>query len=391
MSKRDKLTEMLQTDPFGLLKSKSNKAPLTIAESKLVKSFEEILDFFELHNSEPKSNISDISEFRLYSRLRAIRSDPGKVKTLKKYDFVGLLEGKEIREITLEELLSDDPLGLLNTDIESSIYELKHVSPTERISPQYLSRRRVCKEFPSYEEMFLALHADLESKKRRLVRYNSKDLNVGGFYVLSGILLYLKSIDGKLAKTEFRSGERERFDGRTVCIFENGTQSDMLFRSLNKAMYLDGYSISEILDSKSLSSDVEEQDVQNGYIYILRSKNRQVKDIPNLYKIGHTSGLVTQRIKNAKAQSTYLFDEVEIVSAFRCINIGSMSLEKKIHDFFELVRLDIELIDAQGNTYGPKEWFQVELKTIEEAITFILNDEIQSYYFDDRVQQIVKK
>jgi len=179
--------------------------------------------------------------------------------------------------------------------------------------------------------MFNILHEELASKKRRLIKYTSSDLNVGNFYALDGILFYLKSIEGDTNKYVFNSGERERFDGRTLCIFDNGTQSDMLFRSLDKAMQLDGYSISaKINDSSIDETSIDESDVLNGYIYVLASKNPDVKDFENLYKIGHTTGSVADRIKNAKKEATYLFYDIDIISTHRCLNIQSYNLEQTL-------------------------------------------------------------
>ncbi len=391
MSKRDELIALLQNDTFGLLKDDNRKKEMTSEESALVTSFEEIQNFIEEHGREPISNLSNVIEFKLFSRLKAIRSDAHKVKALKKYDFHGLLIGEEISELDIEDIINDDPFGLLEGDVEKDIFALKHVKPIEIIKPEYLARRKVCKDFEQYKDMFAAIHDELANKKRRFVRYISSDLEIGNFYALSGILLYLKSVDGKVEKITFNSGERERFDGRTECIFDNGTQSDLLFRSLDKAMQIDGYSISELLDSPVNEDQMNEQDILNGYIYILKSMNAKVQHINDLYKIGHTTGTVDNRIKKTKREATYLFDDVSVVSTMRCFNIHSYNLEQRIHDFFSSVKLDIELFDNRGNIYRPHEWFRVNLNAIEDAIKLIINNEIDNFIYDDRIQQIVKR
>ncbi len=391
MSKRDELLALLQRDSFGLLKGDGPKMALSPKEAILVSSFEEIQDFFEKHGREPQSNLININEFKLYSVLKAIRSDAHKINALKKYDFHGLLTGVGIKEITIEGIISDDAFGLLTSDAETGIYSFEHVKPIERIRPEYLSRRTVCKNFAQYKEMFAVLNNELASKKRRLKKYKSSDLAIGGFYVLSGILLYLQSIDGKVDSINYKSGERDRYDGRTICIFDNGTQSDMLFRSLDKAMQHDGYSISDLIETEDGESQISESDVTNGYIYVLRSRNAHVQNIRNLYKIGHTVSLVAERIRNAKQEATYLFDNVDVVSVFRCLNIESYNLERTIHDIFSSVRLDIELVDNTGNMYKPQEWFKVNLIVIEDAIKLIIANRINEFVYDDKVQQMVKK
>lgn len=391
MNKRDELLALVQNDTFGLLKTNTKKRELSANESALVSSFEEILHFIDEYGREPQSNISDINEYKLFSRLRAIKSDANKLKLLKKYDLIGLLNGEDIKEITLENIISDDSFGLLQTDVDTDIYNLKHVKPIDRIQPDYLARRTLCKDFSQYKEMFSSLHEELALKKRRLVKYRYSDLEVGKFYVLSGLLLYLKSTDGMIESYSYNSGERARFDGRTLCIFDNGTQSDMLFRSLDKAMQIDGYSISDKCILPDNGNSIIEDDVFNGYIYVLKSKNPNVQHIQDLYKIGHTTGSVAERIKNAKLEATYLFDNVEVVSTFRCFNIHSYNLEQTIHDFFSSVKLDIELWDKNKNVYRPKEWFRTKLQVVEDAIKLIISGGISDHVYDDRIQQIIRK
>lgn len=64
-------------------------------------------------------------------------------------------------------------------------------------------------------------------------------------------------------------------------------------------------------------------------------------------------------------------------------------LENTIHSFFDQVRLNIEISDEEGRIYRPREWFDVPLQIIEEAVTIIVNDDISNYYYDKSVQQII--
>lgn len=391
MSKRPEILKLLKDDPLGLLKSASIKGSISQEDRILISSFEEIQDYFDEHQKEPSSGISNIIEFKLASRLHAIRTDPKKVRILMKYDFIGLLKGKEVKEITVEDVISDDPFGLLNNTSSADIFKMKYVKSSDRIKPDFLSRRKVCKEFSKYKEMFNILHEELETKKRRLIKYDPADLKENNFYVLNGVLLYLDSIKGNVDKYEYDSGERDRFDGRTLCIFDNGTESEMLFRSLDKAMQIDGYSIGKIEYTKKSGGVESESDVLNGYIYILRSRNASVQNIKDLYKIGYTSGLVSGRIKNAKNEATYLFDDVDVVSTFRCLNIQTHNLEQTIHNFFSGVKLDIELFDRKGSSYRPREWFRVDIKLMEEVIDLIISNKIDEYMYDAKINQIIKR
>lgn len=206
---------------------------------------------------------------------------------------------------------------------------------------------------------------------------------------MNGIILYLESVDGESSEYDYRSGTRTRFDGRTSIVFDNGTMSDMLYRSLDKALQKDGFSISEPIELSSIQ-EISEEDNHNGYIYILRTKNNRLSKYKNLYKIGCTTSAVSDRIKNAHKEATYLFSEVEIVKALRCYNIIPDELEDKIHKFFNEQRLSIEIYDKDNNLFRPREWFVVALDAIEEAVSIILRNEQDIYYYNQTIQQIVK-
>ncbi|MBK8953369.1 MAG: hypothetical protein IPM85_15010 [Chitinophagaceae bacterium] len=208
MRKRSELIDLIKNDPFGLLKSDYIKKGISDDDSVLINSFEEIQSFIEEHNCEPQSNLSNMIEFKLFARLKAIRSDAKKIKILYKYDFAGILKGENIKEITIEDIIADDSDGLLGEIEESEIFKLKHVKAVERIKPDFLSRRKSLQSLSHYKEMFNILHEELASKKRRLIKSTSSDLNVGNFYALDGILFYLNSIEGDTNKYVFNSGER---------------------------------------------------------------------------------------------------------------------------------------------------------------------------------------
>ena len=224
-----------------------------------------------------------------------------------------------------------------------------------------------------------------------MVNYTSDFLQPGRFYVLGGIILYLESVDGNSEEYDYKSGSRVRFDGRTTIIFDNGTTSDMLFRSLDKALQKDGFAISErsVTDKENVS--ISNDDVQNGYIYILRTKNNNLTKYKNLYKIGCTAGAVNERIKNAVKEPTYLFSEVEVVSALRCYNIVPEELEDKMHSFFDSQRLNTEIYDKDNHLFRPREWFVVNIDSIKEAVKLILEGVQDDYYYNPTIQQIVKK
>lgn len=393
-TKKDKLSEIFESDLLGLLAvDEPIVTPVSPQDGRLIDSFQEISDFYETNQRCPELG-DDICEYRLASRLAAIKKDPKKVKTLLPYDYYNLLESEETKSVSVEELISDDPLGLLDGDDEAdSIYTLSHVKPSERLRPDYIAHRKVCKDFDLYEKAFQRIHDDLEHGRRRLVEFKEGDLHEGCYYVLRGVVLYLEQNLAVKQKIEYKSGAKVRREGRTRCIFDNGTESSMLYRSLGKALKLDGFCISDLIEQNESSISIDSTDVQNGYIYVLRSLSRapQIRSIRNLYKIGYCSGDVTTRIKNAIHEPTYLMNDVEVVLTVRCYNLDVPYLEASIHSFFSNVNVYFEVRDDEGIMHYPKEWFTVPLNIIEEAIPLIVDKKIDSYRYDNNMQMIIQK
>jgi hypothetical protein len=194
-----------------------------------------------------------------------------------------------------------------------------------------------------------------------------------------------------LTEKTYQGQVYRRKDGRTRCIFDNGTESTMLFRSLTNAMRIDGFGISDIQMNDDGTPKIEPNDVQNGYIYVLRSlsRNPKIRQMRNLYKIGYCSGDVTTRIQNAAKEPTYLMSDVEVVLTARCYNLDVPYLEANIHRFFSGTNLQLEIRDNQGIKHYPREWFLVPLSVVEDAIQLIVKKEIEHYTYNSNLKMIV--
>ena len=390
-SKEDKFKGIFDNDPLGLLhverpSSQGNKTE----EQRLIDSFEEISDFFEEHGREPNSE-NNLQEHTLRSRLDGIRSDPKKAKILLPYDFHRLLQSEETKSVSVEEILDDDPLNLLDVQGDNGIFVLTHVKKTDRIRPEYISRRRKCEDFYKYEEGFSRIHQDLKDGRRKLVEFHENDIAVEKYFVLRGILMYLEKNTADYQEKQFNSGNRTRLDGRTRCIFDNGTESSMLLRSLNKALCIDGFGISEIIEHKEGEVKIMDGDVQNGHVYVLRSLSNkpEIAQKKNLFKVGYSVGDITERIKNAPKEPTYLLSDVQPVLAVRCFNLNVENLETTIHEFFREVNVVLEVKDDLGAIYHPREWFIAPLEIIQEAVQLIIDGQIERYKYDPAVEKII--
>jgi hypothetical protein len=195
-------------------------------------------------------------------------------------------------------------------------------------------------------------------------------------------------------------GEREKKNNKTNArlhlIFENGTESEMLMRSLAVELYKDPNGRRVMVNSeRALDSmaNISEEDQSTGYIYVLKSlsENSEIRDTNNLYKIGYSTTSVEKRVANASEEPTYLMAPVKIVAAYESFNMNTRKFEKLIHSFFGESCLDIDIADKTGKICKPREWFIVPFNVIEQAIKLLVSGEIIKYQYDQNSQCIREK
>ncbi|MEA1983887.1 MAG: GIY-YIG nuclease family protein [Campylobacterota bacterium] len=291
---------------------------------------------------------------------------------------------------SLDDIFNDDTFGILDNKDEDNIFTLINVPKVDkdRAATDFVARRTKLENFDKYEEMFIQCQKDLKEGKRKLVKFNESFFEKGAFFVLKGILVYLEDINN------LKKDKNHKLDARTTTIFENGTYSNMLLRSLGKGLYDDGYFVSKHEDR--LLDDLHQitsEDKQNGFIYILKSLSNEdiIATKKNLFKIGFSTTAVETRIKNAVNDPTYLMADVQTVAAYEVYNVNPHKLEQLIHQFFGNSCLDIDIIDGNGQLHRPREWFIAPLEVIEEAIELIVNGKIVDYQFDKWTDRIVSK
>jgi hypothetical protein len=399
-TKEEILREIFENDPLDLLNIKPQKSVIRTSDERLAASFDEINAFFEKNEREPKPDPTTISEYKLYSTLKGLRENNEKMLALEPQDKHGLLNTKKKEIKSLDDIFGDDFLDILGDDSEG-LFTFNH-TPTdvERAKADFVARRKKCKDFDKYESTFKEVQDDLALGKRKLVDFNYESLSKGNFYVNNGILLFLKDVDFSETFKSFKSGMRNRNDGRTVTIFENGTESNMMFQSLYKALHANGKMVTQ--SSEQVNEDfmtnfgnttITEEDKAAGYIYVLKSKSKkeEIASIENLYKIGYSSTKVEDRIKNAENEPTYLMASVEIESSWQCYNMNPQKFEKLIHQFFGSSCLAVDVFDTKGIRHSPREWFIVPLQRIEEAIMMIISERIINYRYDRENETIIEK
>lgn len=398
MDKESILDEIFNNDPLGLLEVKPIKSPIRTADERLIASFEGINDFFEKNNREPKPDISNISEYQLYATLKGLRDNKDKSLALEPQDKYRLLatEKKEIN--SLDDIFNDDTLGIFEEDTEG-LFDFKHTPKNIKRAPTDMVGKRVpCKNFKDYEPFFKQIQYDLNKGKRKLVDFKEANLRVGNYYVHNGVLFFLESIEYDREDHYKKDGTRVRKDGRTRCIFENGTESNILKRSVEKNLYANGKVVTENIDSISEEfierfSDITEDDKEAGYIYVLKSqsKKEEITSIKDLYKIGYSTTSVEERVKNAEKEPTYLMAPVTIESSWKCYNMNAQKFEQIIHNFFGNTCLEVDVFDSKGKRHTPREWFIVPLQAIEHAIALIITDKVLDYKYDEVNRTIVER
>lgn len=397
MDKNKVLDDIFNNDEFDILNVKPKIAYARNADERLSASFNEVNDFIEKYNKEPQPNPANISEFQLYSRLKKIRENPEKMLSLQDQDIHGLLnvEKKEINSI--DDIFNDDTFDLLNDDTD--LFDFKHTPRDhERAATDFVARRKPLKDFDKYEQQFKEIQKDLVEGKRKLVDFKMGNLREGTYYVHNGVLFLLEQINIDRKEHYKEDGTRVREDGRTRCVFENGTESNMLKRSVEKILYANGQVVSENSNKVNENfienfSNITDEDEEAGYIYVLssKSKDERIQAIDNLYKIGYSKVEVEERIKNAEKDPTYLMAQVKIITAWKCYNMNPQKLEQLLHNFFGKSCLNIDIFDEKKRRHTPREWFVAPIEIIEQAIELIISGEVVNYSYDAENRVISKK
>ena len=394
MEDKDKiLDDIFSNDPLGLLNVKPKTSNVKSADERLSNSFEEINSFIAKNDREPSPNPSNISEYQLYSRLKNLRENEDNMLALEPQDKYGLLQVQKKEINSIDDIFNDDLLGIFDDGEAQSLFEFKH-TPREiaRAEADFVARRKPCKNFKEYEEKFKSVQADLASGKSKLVKFHESQLNQGNFFVHNGIVLYLEKV------IDLDVDKFGKPDGRTKIIFENGTESSMKLRSLGKNLFINGKGITQRSDNEVEEfmenfSNINEEDKEAGYIYVLSSKSTdsKISEIRNLFKIGYSLTPVENRTKNAEKEPTYLMAPIQIEAEYKTFNMNTQKFEQLLHNFFGESCLNIDIYDEKLRRHMPQEWFIAPLNVIDQAIEMIITEEIIHYKYDQELEVIVLK
>ncbi len=381
---------------LGVEVETGNAVTRTPREERIVAGFEELQRFAQEQGRAPRHGEDrDIFE-RLYAvRLDRIRDQADARALVEPMDDTGLLAGAVSDPVIAEDGLDDDALlAALGIEAETSpIMELRHVrSAAGKRAAGEIANRERCEDFETFRPLFDQMQNELDTGLRETRVFERKaEIEPGRFFIVGGQKAYVAGMGEKF------SNEKGHTDARLRLIFDNGTESNMLMRSLQRALNADGDAGRRITDPTAgplFSDQTIDGDEASGMIYVLRSKSDHPLVAGNrelVHKIGVTGMSVENRIAGAPLQPTFLMANVETVATYELYNINRTRLENLIHRIFEPARLEIEIMDRFGRPVFPREWFLVPLFAIEEAVERIRDGTISGHVYDPQKAQLVKR
>ena len=434
------LADILANDNNGLL-SNITARPMQGIDDNLVSQFQEINEFVKQYGHPPSEQHPESNGFeekKLARRLASLKQDTEKVDILKPYDNYSLLteppsganQANKPAQVTpnfncensattlakrlptsIDDILRMDSQGLLSKldGIDSSLLIqtdsrliLDRASP-DQFSDELVAKRKVCDEFEKFAPIFTLIHEAMRTKQYHKTAFSSvKDIREGSVFVLNGLICYVASI----YQAETRKNERNQ--QRLRLIFANGTESNMLIRSLASAQYrydVNSYQVVitapewQNLDLLSGFADTPTHDMatlqnQNGrkltgivYVAKLKQPRVEVAKYRNLHKIGFSKNRGELRAKSSQMDATFLFSEVDIIAEWALYDSNPQQVEYRLHQFFHEQRLNMTL-KVGSQEYKPNEWFDVNLVNIEKALQLIFQGRINQYQFDNDTKSI---
>ena len=387
----DELLDALGVDATPL-KASSH----TPREERIIAGFEDILRFHQSHGRAPQHGEGgDIFE-RLYAvRLDQLRKLPEARALLAALDTPGLLAGATVARVDVDALDEDALLAELGVNTGSAddndITVLRHVRSTvEKRAAEEVADRTPCENFEQFQPLFEQVERELKSGVRKALPF-ARDASVfnGNYFIVGGQLAYVAEVGDTIRAPNGES------DARLRVVYANGTESNLLRRSLQRALYKDetGRRLSDPDMGPLFGGEAEPEDIESGTIYVLRSKSSHpfvAEHRELIHKIGVTGGKVESRIAAASTDATYLLADVEIVATYKLHNLNRTRLENIFHRLFGAAQLDLTIKDRFGNPVKPREWFLIPLHVIDEAVQHIRDGSVTNVAYDLTTARLIE-
>jgi hypothetical protein len=383
-------------DALGVEFETETPGSRTVREERIIAGFEDIQRWVDEHGRTPQARPGgDIFE-RLYAvRLERIRSLAECRALVEPLDRQGLLQaGGDAPAVAAEALDDDELLAALGVEAESAgVTELKHVrsSAEKRAADEVASTRR-CEDFERFKPLFKTVEQEVKSglRQSQVITANNRGIEVGDVFVVGGLTAYVAEVGPPIKST---AGE---IDSRLRVIYSNGTESNLLLRSLQRAFYEDPAARRLAVPESgqlALGDTWEADDVESGTIYVLRSRSKHPYIAANrelVHKIGVTGSKVETRIANAENDATYLLAGVDVVATYKLAGINRVKLENLFHRIFGAARLNITIPDRFGKPVVPREWYLVPISAIDAAVERLHDGTITEFTYDPEKAALVK-
>lgn len=388
-----KLSDDELLDALGIDEEITKNSSNSLYEERIIAGYKEIQRFVERYGRTPQhGENNDIFE-RLYAvRLDRLREQEECRVLLASIDYQGLLSGAKNGLVDLVEAMDDDELlAKLESDATPfGITELRYVGSRAEIRvAEEIAKREKCEDFGRFRPLFEQAERELKSGVRQALPFGKDaSVNTGDFFILGGQIVYVVE-----KGNEFKA-QNGHPDARLRVIYSNGTESNLLLRSLQRALYKDdaGRRLVKFDDGPLFSTDWNENDTESGTIYVLRSLSNHPFVAAHrelIHKIGVTGGKVEIRIADAANNATYLLADVEVVASYKLAGINRTKMEGIFHRIFASAQLDLTIHDRFGRPVRPKEWFLVPLHVIDEAVRRIRDGSITNVVYDTKTASFV--
>ena len=404
MAEKAEMDDDALLDALGVEVAPLKAGGRTPQEERIVAGFEDILRFHQNHGRAPMHGEGrDIFE-RLYAvRLDQLKKLPEAQILLAELDDLGLLSGAAVASADFDDLDEDALLAALGEGLgigvdPSDITVLRHVrSNVEKRAAEAIADRTACADFDTFQPLFERMERELKAGLRKALRFG-RDASIieGNYFIVGGQLAYVAEVGDAIKAPNGES------DARLRVIYANGTESNLLRRSLQRALYKDdtGRRLSDTdmgpLFAEPMApvfgAESEPDDIESGTIYVLRSLSSHpfvVEHRELIHKIGVTGGAVTTRVAGASKDATYLLADVEVVATYTLHNLNRVRLENLFHRLFAAAQLDLTIEDRFGHQVKPREWFLVPLHVIDEAVGRIRDGSIAGMTYDQKVARLV--
>ena len=430
------LEDIFSNDSTGLLDDIKPATKSSANNSVLAQQFDSINLFIDQHERIPSSSAKDINEKINARLLAAIQTNHANSQELLALDKHGLLAAQSntstipeqptvldksiiikdditenqtltkedapvveaVNELpiinSLDDIFNSDDLGIfdnIHSEILVSDSQINSRNTYDQYDDEEIATRFECKDFYKFETTFERISQAIQTGAFTKTNFSSvKDISIGSVFVLNGILCYVADI----YQAENRKNERNQ--QRLRLVFANGTESNMLIRSLATAQYKYENSYQLLITDPDwmddeLAKSFGDKRQLTGVIYIAKLIDTpdNLAHYKNLHKIGFSTLTGEARTKNSIRDTAFLQQAVDIIAEWEVYDANARSVESVLHAFFYDQRVKVSLKGSDDKIYKATEWFEAPLTEIEKAINLVISGDIKDYRMDNASGKIV--